>query len=392
MDDVLSERLADRLTGGRPRDRRRLEALQQVSQAVGSIVDRLELIRAIVRQLTTVFEADRSSFYLHDPKRCILWTQVAEGLEQWPGRFEIEDDEGICGYVFGKRKSLCIQDVMQDPRFARDVAATTGYYPRSMLVAPVMHVSGRCDGVLQVMDRQVDRFTKDDIPLIDAIAVLVGISLENGRLHLQQKRQFDSFVRAMSAALDSRDSTTAIHSINVANYAMAIGQVLDLDPGEVESLRIAGLLHDIGKIGVPEKVLTKPGKLTGEEFERMKQHAADSRKILSQIEFIDEWKGLDFVAAAHHEKLDGSGYPDGLSGDQIPLKARILAVADIFDALTQTRHYRGEMDTSKALAIIDKMTPHQLDMRCVTALKRFLGLQPQAVRPSPQVEAQNHTE
>ncbi len=345
----------------------------QVSQAIGSIVDRHELIRTIVRELTLVFEADRTSFYLHDPKRSILWTQVAEGLEHWPGRFEIDDDEGICGNVFGKRKTLYIHDVMQDPRFARDIAATTGYYPRSMLVAPVTHVSGRCDGVLQVMDRKVGHFTKDDVPLIGAIAVLVGISLENGRLHLQQKRQFDSFVRAMSAALDARDATTAIHSINVANYAMGIGQIMNLDPGEIESLRIAGLLHDIGKIGVPEKVLTKPGKLTHDEFERMKQHAADSRKILSQIEFIDPLKGLDFVAAAHHEKLDGSGYPDGLAGDQIPLKSRILAVADIFDALTQTRHYRGEMKTGKALAIIDEMTPHQLDSRCVTALKRFLG-------------------
>jgi HD-GYP domain-containing protein (c-di-GMP phosphodiesterase class II) len=204
----------------------------------------------------------------------------------------------------------------------------------------------------------------------------VGISLDNARLYEAQKRQFNSFVHALSAALDARDPLTAIHSINVANYATGIGVVMGLSPRELEQLRIAGLVHDIGKIGVPESVLTKPGRLSTEEYAEMKLHAEHSRRILSQIEFTEELAGVDMIAAAHHEKLDGSGYPDGLSGDGIPLQARILTVADIFDALTQTRHYRRSMSTYEAFKVIDEMTPTSLDPRCVGALKAFLSCGP----------------
>jgi len=210
--------------------------------------------------------------------------------------------------------------------------------------------------------------------LLEAIAVPVATSLDNARLYEAQRRQFHSFVRALSTAVDARDPTTAIHSINVANYAMGIAHHLGQSPHELEWLRIAGLLHDVGKIGTPEQILCKTGKLTSDEFEEMKRHATYSRNILSQIDFSQEYENMAFTAAAHHEKLDGSGYPDGLIAQDIPLRVRILAVADIFHALTQDRQYRKGMPMPKAFAIIDSMTPHQLDHACVTALKRFQGI------------------
>jgi HD-GYP domain-containing protein (c-di-GMP phosphodiesterase class II) len=245
-----------------------------------------------------------------------------------------------------------------------------------MLIVPVRQPNGTCIGVLQVMDRQLGFFTCADLPLLEAIAVQVGISLENARLYESQQRQFESFVSAFSAALDARDPLTARHSVNVANYAMGIGEILGMSRQDIDWLRIGGLLHDVGKIGVPEAVLTKPGRLTPDEYEEMKCHASYSRTILSKIEFMENLAGLDVIAAAHHEKLDGSGYPDALRGDQIPLKARILAVADIYDALTQTRHYRQGMTMHEALAVLTDMTPHQLDLTCVGALKAFLGCGP----------------
>lgn len=372
--ELLDETLSARLSGVKPRHERQLEALVRVSRALGTASDQRDLIRTIVRQVTLVFDAERTTFYLHDPQRDELWSEVAEGLEAMPSRLRVAEDQGICGHVFRTRSPLCLPDVLNDPRFARAIADQVHYYPRSMLVVPVGYRADRCDGVLQVMDRRAGHFSSEDIPLMEAIAVQVAISLENSRLHVAQTRQFESFIRALSAALDARDPLTAIHSINVANYAMGVAVKLRLDAGEIERIRIAGLLHDIGKIGVREVLLTKPGALSADEFEEMKQHAAHSRTILSQIEFIESLKGVDFVAAAHHEKLDGSGYPDGLQGDAIPTAARILAVADIYDALTQTRHYRQNMSAAAALAIIDEMTPEKLDARCVAALKRFLGV------------------
>lgn len=347
-----------------------------VSRAIGTIRDPQLLMTVIMEQVTRAFAADRSTLYLHDPERRELWTSVAQGLEDWPKELRIPDDHGLCGRVFQTRQPLCVTDTLREPCFARHLAEQTGYLPHSMLIVPVMQSSRKCVGVLQVMDRREEYFEPDDIPLLEAIAVQVAISLENASLYQSQTKQFESFVSAFSAALDARDPLTAIHSINVANYAMGIGQIIGLTPVEIHWLRIGGLLHDVGKIGVPEAVLTKPGRLTAEEFEEMKRHAEYSRSILSKIEFMDELKGLDVIASAHHERLDGTGYPNGLCGDQLPLKARILAVADVYDALTQTRHYRQGMTMHEAFELIDRMTPHQLDSGCVAALKAFLGCGP----------------
>lgn len=366
---------ATRNHAARPvRPEHRLERLIQISRAIGSIHDERELMLAIMRHLTTAFSSERSTLYLHDPVRGELWTRVAQGLEHWPSELRIPDDAGLSGRVFQTQEPLCIADTFESPCFSRRLAEQTGYVPRSMLIVPVMRTGSQCIGVIQLLDRRVGYFREDDMPLMEAVAVQVGIALENVRLHEAQKRQFNSFVKALSTALDARDPLTALHSANVANYAMGIGEMLCLPPADVEWLRIAGLLHDVGKIGVPEAVLTKAGRLTPQEFAEMKQHAEYSRNILSQIEFTDALKDMARIAAAHHEKLDGSGYPDGLAGESIPLKARILAVADIYDALTQTRHYRIGMPMHEALAVIDGMTPGQLDANCVRALKAFLGV------------------
>ena len=227
--------------------------------------------------------------------------------------------------------------------------------------------------MIQVLHSDPNHFHETDLSLLEAIAVQVAISLENAQLYEKQKRQFSSFVRAFSTALDARDPSTQEHSLNVANIAQGIGYYLGLSFEILDRLRVAGLLHDVGKIGTPEAILKKPGKLDPDEFAIMKEHAAYSMQILSQIEFTDEYEDLARVASLHHEKLDGSGYPYGMKADELNIETRILAVADIYHAMTQDRIYRKGMPTEKALGIIDDMTPNQLDEACVMALKQFLG-------------------
>ncbi len=374
MKTTRDSKLTAELIGEETIEQRHLDTLLQVSRAIGTVLDRDQLIRQIIEQTTVAMNADRSTLFLHDAKRSQLYSRLAQGLEDWPRELRFRDDAGLAGHVFQTHQALIIGDTFEHPLFARDVAERTGYVPRSMLVVPITHRRDYCDGVLQVMDTETNVFTAADLALLEAIAVQVGISLDNARLYAAQKRQFDSFVHAFSTALDARDPVTQIHSINVANFAMGIATYLGMPRREREWLRVAGLLHDVGKIGTPEAILTKPGKLSDDEFAEMKQHAAHSREILSQIEFTEDYEQIAEIAAAHHEKLDGSGYPDGLAGDDLPLKARILCVADIFDALTQDRHYRKGMSIDKAFSIIDDMTPHQLDPACVHALKQFMGV------------------
>lgn len=340
--------------------------------AVADARDVRSLLRTFAAQLARLFGAEHALLFVHDQRSHRLWTMTGPEFAGGSREIRTPDDEGLAGRVLQTQESLCLSDASSNPHFARRFAFQTGYIPHSMLVAPVVSPSGRREGVVQVLDRRLNCFCDDDLPMLAAAAAQAGQCLERLREREAADRQFVSLVTALSHALDARDPLTAIHSVNVANYAVAMGSVLKLSPGELRRLRLAGLLHDFGKIGVPEDVLNKHGRLTPEEFEEMKRHAEYTREILRRIEFAGDLAGMERFAAAHHEMLDGSGYPEGLSGEAIPLEARILAVADVFDALTQPRHYHDPMQFAEAVAELERMTPDRLDGRCVAALRAFL--------------------
>lgn len=170
----------------------------------------------------------------------------------------------------------------------------------------------------------------------------------NARLHdsmLSLEGQSLGTLQALSAAVDEKDSYTARHSLGVTNWAHLIGVAANLSPVDQATLERAGLLHDIGKIGVPESVLLKPGRLTDDEFALIREHPGAGARILETIPFLDE---IVDVVRYHHERWDGTGYPDGLAGDAIPYLARVLAVADAFDAMTTDRPYRAAMPIGDA--------------------------------------------
>src|SRR5580704_4466668 len=173
-------------------------------------------------------------------------------------------------------------------------------------------------------------------------------------------------IRMLAAAIDEKDPYTRGHSGRVAKYSMIIGEYLKLDTGDLDRLRISALLHDVGKIGVEDRVLKKPGKLTDEEFELMKQHTVKGANIMRPVgQLKDVLPGIEL----HHERLDGAGYPYGLSGDQIPLMARIIAVADTLDAITTNRPYQSAMDLEYALDRIRSLAVARFDPKVVAALE-----------------------
>lgn len=179
----------------------------------------------------------------------------------------------------------------------------------------------------------------------------------------------DDIAQGFAEVVDAKSSFTRGHSDRVALYADLIGEELGLEPEHRRWLRRAALLHDIGKLGVSNSILDKPGKLDAEEWVQMRNHAMATEVILSRIA---AFKALAPIAAAHHERLDGGGYPKKLKGDEIALESRILAVADIFDALTAERPYRAAMPITKSLAIMTEDVGKAIDPVCFDALKRAL--------------------
>lgn len=156
---------------------------------------------------------------------------------------------------------------------------------------------------------------------------------------------------ALAKALEARDDDTASHSLNVTKYAMLLGRQLGLSEEEMRILGQGAMLHDLGKIGIPDEILKKPGNLDAVEFERIKEHPKLTSEILAPLETSNHYSS---IARSHHERWDGKGYPDGLNGEDIPLLARIVAIADAWDAMTSNRVYRAGMDEQAALAILER--------------------------------------
>jgi putative nucleotidyltransferase with HDIG domain len=177
-------------------------------------------------------------------------------------------------------------------------------------------------------------------------------------------------IRMLAAAIDEKDPYTRGHSGRVAKYSITIAQQLGLGASELEKLRISALLHDVGKIGVDDRVLKKPGALTNEEFELMKQHPTKGANIMRPVAQLKEMlPGIEL----HHEHVDGCGYPHGLKGAEIPLMARIIAVADTLDAMTTNRPYQSAMDLEFAINRIQSLANTKFDPNVVDALQRAVA-------------------
>jgi HD-GYP domain-containing protein (c-di-GMP phosphodiesterase class II) len=214
-------------------------------------------------------------------------------------------------------------------------------------------------------------FTEDDLRLADAMAVNLSEAVETGQ-QVQEKREelFLQTVVALAQAIEMRDEYTGGHTRRVADYSLLLAEKLRLTPGEKRVLRVGAPIHDIGKIGVDDAILRKRDKLTAAEFNHLKTHTLKGAAIL---ETIPDLKEAVPIARNHHERWDGDGYPDKLAGEQIPRLARIVAVADAFDAMTSDRPYRNSMTPTEAFDKIERASGTQLDPECAHA---FLGLRP----------------
>jgi HD-GYP domain-containing protein (c-di-GMP phosphodiesterase class II) len=210
---------------------------------------------------------------------------------------------------------------------------------------------------------------RQELHLVDALAASMSVAVENLLLIREMHRSsFVQTVTALAQTVELRDPYTGGHAQRVTDYSLMLAEELKMSSAECHDLRTGAPLHDIGKIGIDDAILRKHGPLTPEECREIRTHPAKGEAILQGIPAL---AGVLPIVRSHHERWDGAGYPDGLAGPQIPLLARVVAVADTFDAMTTTRPYREGLEPARALAEIEKAAGSQFDPACVAAFARL---------------------
>ncbi|MDD5645527.1 MAG: HD domain-containing protein [bacterium] len=340
------------------------KSLIDISQAMIGERNIEKLLRLIMEEITRVLEAERSSLFLVDHNTGEIWSHIAQKAEIEEIRLPI--GKGIAGYTAKTGKLLNIRNAYKDKRFCSDFDMETGFRTKSVLCAAMFNHEKEVIGVIQVLNKKSGYFTKKDEKILVAFAAHASIALENAILHDEAEIFMRSLIKTLAAAVDARDPVTAGHSERVTYYALKIGEELKLNQDKMRMLEIAAILHDVGKIGVKDRILTKPGRYTKEEYEEMKKHAYYTKQILDNIHFSKKDKDIPLVASTHHEMMNGNGYPFGLKKAAIPLLSRIIAVADIYDAMiSYDRPYKKAMTVNQALDVLRKESRTRLDRKIV---------------------------
>ncbi|MCD6228404.1 MAG: response regulator [Candidatus Omnitrophica bacterium] len=349
-----------------------LALIYQVDRDISSTLNLEEILEVILDRLCIVLNVERCSVLLLDEGKGELYIRAARGLsEDIVIQTRLKVGEPISGWVLKHKEPVFVEDIEKDPRFAR--RNHERYYTHSFISVPLIVKEGAI-GVINVNNKKTKQpLTNDDFRIVKGIANKAAIAVENVRLYSTLEDSYIRTVTALTSAIDAKDHYTKSHSEHVSQYAVAIGREMGLSEREIEEIRQACQLHDLGKIGVHDYILTKPGKLTPEEWEEIRQHSLKSAEILKPLIFLGE--AIDLIKQ-HHERYDGKGYPYGLKGDQIKLGARIIAVADSFDAMTTDRPYRRARTKEEAIEEIKKCSGTQFDPKVVEAFLRIVDKLP----------------
>lgn len=348
-----------------------LVSLVKISRSITALTDIDELLRVIAEETKNAIQADRCTVFLWDKDTDELWSKVALGLDS-SKEIRFPADKGLAGYVVKTGESLNIVDAYNDSRFNPEVDLKTGYRTKTILCMPITNNNREIIGAFQVLNKIDGVFTKNDEDLLIAIGGSASIALENAQLfdkqlqmYHEQKLLFDSFIDTLAMSIDARDKITAGHSTRVRLYSTLLAQEIDMEPKDIALLEKAAILHDIGKIGIRDSVLQKDGKLTDEEYKHIQEHVRITHNILNRIYMSQDFRIITEMACSHHEKWDGSGYYRHLKGEEITLGGRILAVADVFDAITSRRHYRDKMPIVNVIGILMKDSGSHFDKKLV---------------------------
>ena len=344
-----------------------LKALLDVSKVVSSTLDLNELLRKIMAISTQVMRCETSTVYMVDEATNELYFHIINADSKVSAKLQeirLPMGKGLAGWCAQNNAPVIVPDTSKDPRFFQGADKKSGFVTRSMICVPMCHKE-KVVGVLQVLNRTGDiPFNDHDLETLTNVANQAVAAIENARLYENIQKIYLSTIEVLATAIDAKDPYTQGHSRRVTLYSVAIAEQMGLSPEEVENIRYAGLLHDVGKIGIKDSIIRKPGRLTDEEYAVIKTHPSIGARILRPVDFLaDKIPGV----LHHHEYYDGRGYPDHLAGKDIPLMGRIICVADAFDAMTTNRPYRKGLSLNTVIGELKKFSGKQFDPDCVQA-------------------------
>ncbi|MDP2814135.1 MAG: PAS domain S-box protein [Erysipelotrichaceae bacterium] len=350
-----------------------LQALRTIDMAIASSLDLRVTYRVILDEVTRLLNVDAAAILRLNTYSGLLKYESWRGFRSSnPSKLNISIGEGLAGQAAMERKSIRAakpddfeKDPVQGPLLEKEKACI--YY-----AIPLIN-KGRVEGVLEIFHRDTLIESDEWLDFLETLAGQTALAIDNAEMvhnlantNFKLVQSYDNTIKGWAHALDLRDKETEHHSQRVTDMTVNIAQKTGVSDEESANIRRGSLLHDIGKMGIPDAILLKPGPLTDEEWEIMRMHPVHAFEMLSSIEYLRH--ALD-IPYCHHEKWDGSGYPRGLKGTEIPLSARIFAVVDVYDALTSDRPYRKAWSKMSTLAYIRKESGKHFDPKMV---KMFL--------------------
>ncbi len=360
-----------------PRAGEQLLALLRAGHHLVHIEKEEELLNSILHDAVAVLDAQRGAIVLGEGPENKLKLRalvtgrsepraVVSGRDSTGGRFQFS--HSLANRCVSRGESILCHRVDEDPELAMAKSIAEGTMASVLCV--LLRTPRKRLGVLH-LDRSPWQkpFTMEDLRLADALAANVSAGIECAQLVRKQRDLFLDTITILAQAVEMRDEYTGGHTLRVSTYSILLAQELNMSPQEVELIRIGTPLHDIGKIGIDDAILRKPERLTPEEFEIMKTHTVKGADIVATV---PDLRPIIPIVRSHHERWDGKGYPDALGGEAISPLARVVALADAFDAMTSNRSYRKGMPPAIAFAEIQKQSGRQFDP---TFASVFLGMQ-----------------
>lgn len=364
-----------------------LSLLLRASGAIAASLDLDEVLQTAIESAVRTLGLDTGAIYLLDGPDLVLGATTPPLPPELPDRFRREPlaAHPHVARCIREREPLTLGDWSPGDLTDSERAVCEARGLRSVLYVPLQVAEESVGAFIVGSVGRVHAAGEADVDLCRALAHEIGLALANARLHesLQKsheelERAYDATIEGWSLALEMRDDETQGHALRVATLAVDLGRRVGMDEEELLHLRRGALLHDIGKMVVPDAILRKPGPLTDEEWAIMRRHPENGRDFLGKVDYLRP--ALD-VPYGHHERWDGSGYPRGLRGVEIPLSARVFAVADAFDALTSDRPYRKAWSEADALAYIRSQSGAQFDPAVVGVLLQRAGDGREPARP-----------